>query len=91
LLNEIIELINQLKADERLDEHIIQQLNAQSKSGNIADYTDRHKIREAVKKYRAGEDFNVQRIELTAKNADNKRVRPRVSTFIRLIEGFGEL
>lgn len=91
LLNDIATLINNLKADENLDRFIIEELSTRSKSGDIKQYTDEHKLREAVKKARAGEDFNKTRIELTAKNAEGRRVRPRVQTLIRLIEGYGEL
>jgi hypothetical protein len=90
LLIDIEELIEKLKADDTLDNYIIQRLNSRSKSGDIFEYADRDKILKAVQKYRAGEEFTTSTIELTAKNAA-KRVRPRVSTFIRLIEGYEDL
>lgn len=87
LVDELIKLIDRLRADEKYDRAIITVLNSRSKSGDISEFVDKKKLREAVKRFRAGEDFTTQRIELTVRNAENKRIRPRATTLIRILEG----
>lgn len=91
LLADIESLIGKLKADDRLDNFIIEELSKRSKTGDIAQYVDKDKLKDAIRRYRAGEEFTTKTIELTAKNQANRRIRPRVETFVNLVEGYGEL